>query len=82
MSEAAKASQEPSMEEILASIMSVAEGIDTTKAALQMAKEQGVEMPITERTYKVLFEGLDLRQAVAELMGREAKPEMVGMGGR
>jgi glycerol-3-phosphate dehydrogenase (NAD(P)+) len=47
-----------------------------------MAKELGVEMPITEWTYKVLFEGLDLRQAVAELMGRKAKPEMAGMGGR
>lgn len=71
-----------SLGEIVASMRSVAEGIDTTKAALQMAKELGVEMPITEGTYKVLFEGLDLRQAVAELMGREAKPEMVGMGGK
>ena len=69
-----------SLEEIQASMRSVAEGIDTTKAALQMARELGVELPITVRTYKVLFEGLDLHQAVAELMGREAKPEMVGMG--
>lgn len=69
------------LEEIVSSTRSVAEGIDTTKAALQMAKALGVEMPIAERTYKVLFEGLDVRQAVAELMGREAKPEMAGIRG-
>lgn len=68
------------LREILASMEGVAEGVDTTKAALQMAQELGVEMPITGRTHKVLFEGLDLRQAVAELMGRRAKPEMAGMG--
>lgn len=43
--------------------------IGTTAAALQMAHELGVEMPITERIYRVLFEGLDPAQAMAELIG-------------
>ncbi len=68
------------LQEIVASMEGVAEGVDTTKAALRMARELGVEMPITERTHKVLFEGLDVRQAVAELMGRGAKREMAGVG--
>lgn len=65
------------LKEILASLgLSVAEGIDTTAAARKMAQDLGVEMPITEHIYRVLFERLDPRQAVAELMGRPPKAEM------
>ena len=53
----------------------VAEGVDTTPAVLRMAAELGVEMPIAEMTYRVLFEKLDPRKAVAELMGRAPRPE-------
>ena len=53
----------------------VAEGVETTPAVLQMARELGVEMPITETTYRVLFEGLDPKHAAGELMGREPRPE-------
>ena len=63
------------LDDILASMKNVAEGVYTTVAALTMARELNVEMPITQATYQVLFEGLDPRQAVAELMGRPPKPE-------
>ncbi|MBM3939453.1 MAG: NAD(P)-dependent glycerol-3-phosphate dehydrogenase [SAR202 cluster bacterium] len=53
----------------------VAEGVSTTPAALDLAKALGVEMPITETTRRVLFEGLGVRDAIAELMGRAPKPE-------
>ena len=66
--------------EIQASLGHVAEGITTTAAARKLAQCLKVEMPITEQMYRVLFEGLDPRQGVAELMGREAKPELAGMG--
>lgn len=69
-----------SLEEIVSSMRSVAEGITTTIAARQMAKGVGVEMPITQQIYRVLFEGFDIKQAVAELMGRKPKPEMLGIG--
>jgi len=58
-----------SLEEIKASMGSVVEGIATTTAALQMARELGIELPITERIYRVLFEGLAPAQAMAELIG-------------
>ncbi|MBE0415822.1 MAG: NAD(P)-dependent glycerol-3-phosphate dehydrogenase [Dehalococcoidia bacterium] len=58
-----------SMGEVMASMGSVVEGVTTTPAALKLARELGVEMPITERIYRVLFEGLNPAQAMAELIG-------------
>ena len=68
------------MKDILASMSNVAEGVHTTVAALKMAEDLGVEMPITKVTYEVLFEGLEPREAVVELMGRPPKAETEGMG--
>ena len=67
------------LEEILASMKNVAEGVSTTVAALKMAGELGIEMPIARATHKVLFEGLDPREAVMELMGRPPRSEWEGM---
>jgi len=67
------------LEQILASTHTVAEGISTTKAALQMAALYHVEMPITEQLGLVLFEGLDPRKVVPELMMRDLKDEMEGI---
>lgn len=58
------------VDEIRSTMTSVVEGIDTTVAALKLAGELGVEMPIAERIYSVLFEGHDLVQAMDELIGR------------
>ena len=68
-----------SLTDIIASMQNVAEGVYTTGAALKLASGLGVEMPITETTYRVLFEDLDLRQAVVELMGRAPGPEWSGI---
>ncbi len=67
------------LEDILASTRTVAEGISTTKAALQLAARHRVELPITEQLGHVLFDGLDPRKAVPELMMRDPKDEMEGM---
>ena len=67
------------VQEILASMKNVAEGVDTTAAAMRMAQELNVEMPITQLTYRVLFEELDPRQAVTELLGRAPQPEWAGV---
>ncbi len=67
------------VEQILASTHTVAEGVSTTKAALQMAAHYHVEMPITQQIGLVLFEGLDPRMAVPELMMRDLKDEMEGI---
>lgn len=67
------------LEQILASTHTVAEGIFTTKAALQLAERFDVEMPITYQLSLVLFEGLDPYKAVPELMMRDPKHELEGM---
>jgi len=64
------------LEEILASTRTVAEGISTTRAALQMAARYHVDMPITRQLGLVLFEGHDPRRAVPELMMRDLKGEL------
>ncbi len=64
---------------ILDELGSVAEGVPTTKAARQLARELGVTMPITESMYKVLYEGYDIRLAARELMEREPKSELEGL---
>ena len=68
------------LDEILASMKNVAEGVYTTGAALKMACRLGIEMPIAGATYRVLSEGLDPRQAVAELMGRPPTSEWGEIG--
>lgn len=61
--------------EIRESMDNVAEGVNATQAALVLAKQLGVEMPIAEMASRVLFEGLSPQKAMAELMGRPARSE-------
>ena len=61
--------------EIQGSMQNVAEGVNTTGAALEMAANLGVDMPIAQVTYRVLFENLPPHQAIAELMGRPPRSE-------
>jgi glycerol-3-phosphate dehydrogenase (NAD(P)+) len=51
------------------------EGISAAKDTLLLAKLHGLEMPITEQTYKVLYENLDPLIAVKALFSRVSKPE-------
>ena len=53
----------------------VVEGINTCRAAKQLAEKMGVEMPIISQAYAVLFEGKSARNATLELMGRDKKDE-------
>ena len=62
-----------SMKEMMESIGSTVEGVPTTAAALKISKELGVDMPITKRIYRVLYEGLTPAKAMAELIG-DLKP--------
>ncbi|NQT74095.1 MAG: NAD(P)-dependent glycerol-3-phosphate dehydrogenase [Chloroflexi bacterium] len=64
------------LEEILSSMSGIAEGVDTTVAALRLAMKLKVEMPIAEQVYRVLFEGLTVKEAVPALMERELKHEL------
>ena len=68
-----------SLPEILSSMGNVAEGVDTTTGALELASRLGVDMPITQAISDVLFNGVDPREAVAALMGRAPQPEWAGI---
>ncbi len=70
-----KLAQGQSWPDISETMENVAEGVNTTNAALAMAKDLGVEMPIAQTTYQVLFEGLSPKDAVAQLMGRPPRSE-------
>lgn len=52
------------------------EGVRTTKAAYQLAKQEKVEMPITSVLHDVLFDGKDAKEAVDELMKRSRTHEV------
>ncbi|WDE95501.1 NAD(P)-dependent glycerol-3-phosphate dehydrogenase [Lentisphaera profundi] len=54
---------------------SVAEGVATTKSAYQLAQNHGVETPIIEQCYQVLYENRSPAEAINYLMTRDAKKE-------
>lgn len=63
------------LEEILNQMSMVAEGVKTTLSAYQLSVKLGVDMPITEQMYYVLYENKDPKQAVTDLMMRELTSE-------
>jgi glycerol-3-phosphate dehydrogenase (NAD(P)+) len=69
-----------SLPEVLSERRSVVEGVTTTQAALQMAQELDVELPITAEIASVLFRDKSVREAVKSLMIRDPKRELAGFG--
>ncbi len=65
-----------SLEEILSSMKMVAEGVKNTYSVYHLAKTHGVDMPITQCVYRILYEGYNPRAAVEELMTRPLKDEI------
>jgi glycerol-3-phosphate dehydrogenase (NAD(P)+) len=64
-----------SLEQITRSMVMVAEGIRTARAALESARRHGVDLPITEQVCAILVDGKSPRQALETLMSRELKSE-------
>jgi len=56
-------------------LVMIAEGVKTTKSAYDLGKKYGLELPIIEQVYKVLYEGKNPKSAVNDLMMRKPKPE-------
>lgn len=65
------------LQEILAEMRMVAEGVKTAESAYQLALKVGVAMPIIEAVYRILYEEKSPRSAVMELMTRDLKAENV-----
>lgn len=63
------------LKDILSEMKMIAEGVKTAEAAYALSKKQGVEMPITEQVYRVLYEDKSPKDAVMDLMTRRLKEE-------
>ncbi|MBL0387814.1 NAD(P)H-dependent glycerol-3-phosphate dehydrogenase [Tumebacillus sp. ITR2] len=68
--------QGKSLDQVLNEMGMVVEGVRATKGAYNIARQTGVDMPITTAIYQVLFEGKAPKAAVEELMGRRRIHEM------
>ena len=62
-------------DDIIEEIGQVVEGFYNTKEAYLLAQKQGVEMPIVEQIYQMLFEGKNAVDVAKALLGRERKGE-------
>ena len=62
--------------EIEATLPGVAEGAYTVDAALALADELGVEMPIAREVHRALFEGKSVQRCLIDLLARESKDEL------
>jgi glycerol-3-phosphate dehydrogenase (NAD(P)+) len=67
--------------EILAGMTSVAEGVATAPAVLEIARRLDVEMPITETVAALLNGQIAARDAIATLMSRQPRAELYGLSG-
>ena len=63
------------LEDVLAERETVAEGVVTTRSARDLARHAGVEMPIVNAVYRILFEGAPVSGAASELMSRALRAE-------
>jgi len=65
------------LDDIISHMKMIAEGVKTTQSVYFWAKELNVEMPLTNTTYQILFENMDPKDAVYELMTRNPKEEIL-----
>jgi len=63
------------LDEVLQGMRMVAEGVATTRAAVALARRQGVDLPIAQKVHEVLFEAVPARDAVADLLARPLREE-------
>jgi glycerol-3-phosphate dehydrogenase (NAD(P)+) len=67
------------LDDIIASMNMVAEGVKSSQAILAIAAEVGVDMPLARGVVGVCHEGLDPAEMVGQLMTRSAKSELYGI---
>jgi glycerol-3-phosphate dehydrogenase (NAD(P)+) len=70
-----KLGQGQKLDQILKELGEVAEGVNTARAVKDLAAREGVELPIAEAVYRLLFEGTDPKDEVSALMGRKLRTE-------
>jgi glycerol-3-phosphate dehydrogenase (NAD(P)+) len=68
--------QGQSVASLLTNSHPLVEGVKTAKSAIDLARKLGVEVPICEQMYSILYEGKNPKNAVAELMTRQPRSEL------
>jgi glycerol-3-phosphate dehydrogenase (NAD(P)+) len=68
-----------SLDEIVAEMRMVAEGVKTSKAVVDLATRVKVELPIAEEIAAALYDGKKVTDIVVDLMQREIRPELHGI---
>jgi len=63
------------LEEITGGMTGIAEGVPTTRSAVECARRAGVSTPIIDEVYAMLFEGKAPKSVLMDLMGRDPRPE-------
>ena len=72
--------QGKSPKDAMEQVGAVVEGYYAALSAWDLSRKQGIEMPITEAAYRVLYEGADARDVVSRLLMRSPKPESEDAG--
>lgn len=70
------------LKEITGSMDNVAEGVETTAAVWNIAQQLGLEMPITEKIYQILYNGDDTQKLIMQLFGAQGRHELAGRSWR
>jgi glycerol-3-phosphate dehydrogenase (NAD(P)+) len=66
-----------SVEEAIAEIGQIVEGVSTSEEVWRLARRHGVDMPISEQINGIIHKGWDPSRSVRELLAREQKPENI-----
>jgi glycerol-3-phosphate dehydrogenase (NAD(P)+) len=66
-------------DDIISEMRTVAEGVKTTRSVYNLSRKLGVDLPICNEVYSVLFEGLCVEETVQRLMNRSLKHELDGV---
>ena len=72
--------QGKSTQQAMEEVGAVVEGYYAAKGAYELGKKQGIDMPITEATYQVLYEGANVLEVFSNLMNRRRKAESEDAG--
>lgn len=65
-----------SLDYVLENMGQVVEGATTVKAVHELCQEDGIDMPINEAIYHVLYENANVDEEISKMMGRDPKPEI------
>ncbi|HEX9713337.1 MAG TPA: NAD(P)H-dependent glycerol-3-phosphate dehydrogenase [Actinomycetota bacterium] len=71
--------QGKTLDEVIASMNQVAEGVKSCAAILQLAESVGADMPIASRVGRILYEEADVKAMVDDLLTRDPEPEFLGI---